>query len=136
MNGAHPRARPGVPLLAIVGGILMVVVLGPRRAGLGATWLWMQESGCQAVFRTSLATRLAVGVGVALLGYAFLRANLWLAQVRHRPQLATGDIAALTGLRARAHERRLAVLAGVVALFLGAVASGGWLAVLRLLHRV
>jgi uncharacterized protein len=131
------RLRNRSSLLAIALGIVAITFLAPWLVGLGSTWLWMQEVGFQAVFLREVGTRLALVIGVGLAAYAFLRANLRLAQVRHRPlAAAAGDIAILTGLRARALERRLAVLALAAALLLGLAASNGWLTALRLLHGV
>ena len=131
------RTRVRTSLLAIIAGAVAVVLLAPGLVDLGASWLWMQEIGYQTVFLREVGTRLALVAGVGVLAFAFLRANLYLAQLRHRPPVRLdGDIAALTGLRARAVERRLALVAAVAAVLVGLTASGGWLAVLRMRYGV
>jgi hypothetical protein len=116
---------------------IAVFLLLPSVVQLAAEWPWFQALGYQRVFTTRLVAEAVLGGGVGGLVFAFLYANLRIAQrgvvpnpllVQFRSGAAAVDV---TGLL-----RRLALpMALGIALLFGLGAADGWLGVLQFLHR-
>src|SRR4051812_14771830 len=69
-----------LPLLAIAGIIVTLVIGFPLIVGWAADWFWFRSIGFQVVFLKQFRTELALGVGVGLFAFAFLYTNLRFAQ--------------------------------------------------------
>ncbi len=113
--------------------IPLLLALLPPFAGFYTEWLWFGETGYQSVFLKSLATRGMLGVGVFLIAFGILFANLRLAlRGPHRPYKILqggGDTPPL--FIEQRHLRRLAAgVSGLAALFVGSIASSQWLVAL------
>jgi hypothetical protein len=65
--------------IALVLIVLMVGLAWPTFATLYTDWLWMNETGYQQVFTTSLVTRLGLGAVAALAVFVLLFLNLRIA---------------------------------------------------------
>ncbi len=141
---AHPtafRLKPPRPrrrrLLVLVLAAAFLVLFLPSLVTLAAEWPWFQSLGYERVFATRLVAEGLLGVGAAVVAFAFLYTNLRFAQrgvvpepvvLRFNEGAAALDVTALL--------RRLALpLALGVALLFGLGAAGGWLGVLQFLHR-
>src|SRR3989441_7614776 len=135
------RVRPPRPrrrrLLVLVFVAVLLLLLLPSLVTLGAEWPWFQALGYERVFATRLVAKGLLGVGAAVVAFAFLYANLRFAQrgavpepvvLRINPRAAALDLTSLL--------RRLALpMALGLALLFGLGAAGGWLGVLQFLHR-
>jgi len=123
--------------LALLLLVILLVVLLPSTAELYTEWLWFGETGYQSVFLNTLATKGLVGAIAFLVTVALLYGNLRAAlRGPNRPYVlfpGGGDLRPLildrTQLRLVA-----AVVAAVIALFIGTVASGYWLTWLQYRH--
>jgi len=130
-----PRRRRGA--VVVWGGLLVLLLLLPTLVELAAEWPWFRSLGYGRVFTARLVAQLLLGVGVGTGAFAFLYANLRLAQRGVVPdplvlRLQEGAPAVdVTGLL-----RRLALPAALaVALLFALGASSRWLGVLQFLHR-
>jgi hypothetical protein len=104
---------------------------------LAAEWPWFRSLGFERVFTTRLLAKGLLGAGVGAFAFAFLYANLRIAQrgvvpnplfVKLNPESAAVDITQLV--------RRVATPAVLlVAVLFGLGAMSGWLDVLRFLHQ-
>ncbi len=131
------RLRPAT-LLVILGSIALLLFVLPGLVRFGTNWLWMREIGYEAVLVTEIATRLALAAGVGLAAYGFFHLNLRIARRRPRPvPVRLDDIAMITaGLREKGLARMLLLGSVGLSLVLALLASGAWLAVLKLVHGV
>src|SRR2546423_1068084 len=130
----RPRRRLGLVVLVL---LFALFLLFSNVVQLAADWLWFQALGYERVFTTRLVAEAVLGVGVGGLAFAFLYANLRIAQRGLVPnplvvQVSSGAAAVdVTRLL-----RRLALPTALgLALLFGLGAAGGWLGVLQLLHR-
>ena len=100
-------------------------------------WWWFSEVGFTKIFVTSLVAKFAVGIGTGLLSLAFLGINLFLATHSKTPWIATIP-AELFGqplaLRDSLVKKVTFVLALLLSLFIGLIASTTWQDVLKFLH--
>ncbi|MHB0912000.1 MAG: UPF0182 family membrane protein [Armatimonadota bacterium] len=80
--------RIGRIILAV---IVALFIFGGTIITLYTDWLWFGELGYTQVFRTQLATRVALGVIAGLLFFAIVYANLWLARRFAPPVLPRFD---------------------------------------------
>src|SRR2546422_6912914 len=71
------RRRLGLAVLVV---LFALVLLLSNLVPLAAEWLWFQALGYERVFTTRLAAQAVLGVGVGGFGFAFLYANLPIAQ--------------------------------------------------------
>src|SRR5438128_7890439 len=131
-----PRRRRRLRLVLLVLLIALFLSLSTL-VGLAAEWLWFQALGYERVFTTRLVAEVVLGVGVGGLVFAFLYANLRIAQRGLVPnplvvQVSSGAAAVdVTRLL-----RRLALPTALgLALLFGMGAAGGWLGVLQFLLR-
>src|SRR5947209_10397638 len=128
------RRRLGLVLLVLLFALFLFL---SNLVQLAAEWLWFQALGYQRVFTTRLVAEVVLGVGVGGVVFAFLYANLRIAQrgvvpnplvVQFSPGAAAVDMTRLL--------RRLALPTALgLALLFGLGAAGGWLGVLQFLHR-
>jgi uncharacterized membrane protein (UPF0182 family) len=117
--------------------VIALVLLLPALVTLAAEWPWFRSLGFERVFTTRLVAKALLGAGVGAFAFAFLYANLRIAQrgvvpnplfVKLNPESTAVDITKLV--------RRLATPAVLlVALLFGLGAMGGWLDVLRFLNQ-
>jgi len=130
-----PRRRSfGLVILALLFVLFLFFSNGVQ---LIAEWLWFQSLGYERVFTTRLVAQAVLGLAVTGLVFAFLYANLRMAQrglvpnpllVRFSSGAGAVDITRLS--------RRLALPAALgLALLVGLGATAGWLAVLQFLNR-
>ena len=130
----HPMSPRTVFVLT---ALLLLMALLPAFAEIYTDWLWFGETGYQSVFLKGLATKGVLGVGVFLIAFGVLFANLRLAvRAPTRPYMVfqgSGDIPPIF-----LNSRHLGWLAGGVsglaALFIGGIASRQWLVALNFLH--
>jgi uncharacterized membrane protein (UPF0182 family) len=123
--------------LAVLLAVILLFVMLPSTAELYTEWLWFGETGYQSVFLNTLTTKGLVGTIAFLVVLVLLYGNLRAAlRGPNRPYVlfpGGGDLRPLildrTQLRLAA-----AVVAAVIALFIGAVASGYWLTWLQYRH--
>ena len=135
------RVRPPPPrrrrLLTFVVAVIVLVLLLPSLVTLAAEWPWFQALGYERVFATQLLAKALLGVGAAVVAFAFLYLNLRFAQrgvvpepvvLRFSERAGGFDVTRLL--------RRLALPTALgVALLFGLAAAGAWLDVLQFLHR-
>src|SRR2546425_4872421 len=131
-----PRRRRRLGLVVLVLLFALFLLLS-NLVPLAAEWLWFQALGYERVFTTRLVAEAVLGVAVGGLVFAFLYANLRIAQRGLVPnplvvQVSSGAAAVdVTRLL-----RRLALPTALgLALLFGMGAAGGWLDVLQFLHR-
>ena len=115
---------------------LCLLVGLPSFAQIYTEWLWFGEIGFQPMFLKSLATKALLGVSVFVVTFGFLFANLRMAlRGPSRPYTVFpggGDIKPI--VLERRHLTYLAAgLSGVMALFIGSIASSRWMVVLQFL---
>src|SRR3989454_1697187 len=131
-----PRRRRRLGLVVLV-VLFALLLLFSNLVQLAAEWLWFQALGYERVFTTRLAAEAVLGVAVGGVVFAFLYANLRIAQRGIVPdplvvQFSSGavavDVTRLLGRLALPTALRLALLFGMGA-------AGGWLGVLQFLHR-
>ena len=82
----HPMSPRFVVVLI---ALLLLMALAPSFAEIYTEWLWFGETGYQSVFLTSLVTKGVLGLGVFLIAFGVLFANLRLAvdgSRRRRPR--------------------------------------------------
>src|SRR2546422_1008406 len=128
------RRRLGLVMLVLLFALFLLL---SNLVPLAAEWLWFQALGYERVFTTRLVAEAVLGVAVGGLVFAFLYANLRIAQRGLVPnplvvQVSSGaaavDVARLLRRLALPTALRLAPLFGIGA-------AGGWLGVLQFLHR-
>jgi uncharacterized membrane protein (UPF0182 family) len=129
--------RQILPLLLLLLGFVLLALVRPG-IELYTDWLWYREVGHERVFLTELGTRATLFVGVFVLAFAFIAANLRYAQrgavpdplrFRLRPDLPPLDLTRMVG--------RLALpVAGLAAFVLATGTAGGWMIVQQFIHRV
>src|SRR3989442_1290828 len=131
-----PRRRRRLSLVVLVLLFALFLLLS-NLVPLAAEWLWFQALGYERVFTTRLVAEAVLGVAVGGAVFAFLYANLRIAQRGLVPnplvvQVSSGAAAVdVTRLL-----RRLALPTALgLALLFGMGAAGGWLGVLQFLHR-
>src|SRR5881296_2784735 len=131
-----PRRRRRLGLVVLVLLFALFLLLS-NLVPLAAEWLWFQALGYERVFTTRLVAEAVLGVAVGGAVFAFLYANLRIAQRGLVPnplvvQVSSGAAAVdVTRLL-----RRLALPTALgLALLFGMGAAGGWLGVLQFLHR-
>ncbi len=131
-----PRRRRRLGLVVLVVLFALFLFLS-NLVQFAAEWLWFQALGYERVFTTRLVAEAVLGVAVGGLVFAFLYANLRIAQRGIVPnplvvQFSSGAAAVdVTRLL-----RRLALPTALgLALLFGLGAAGGWLGVLQFLHR-
>lgn len=124
--------------LVIVGGVLAILIVFPALVRFGASWLWFGELGFRTILTTEIATRAVLFGLAAIVVFAVLYLNLRLARRYQRPIPAiVGDINDLTQrMPVEALTRLSSVGVVVLSLFIGSIASSGWLSVLQFLHGV
>ena len=122
--------------------VLVVVVLAffvlPSTTTFLVDWLWFDEVGYRPVFVKALTARTAIGLGVFVLAFLWLAANL-----RHALNAASGAPSSFTTregftivLPTRDQLRPLAMMAaGAAAVLLGLFASSEWLTLLQWWHQ-
>ena len=124
-------------LMLVVGFALFVV---PSAARFSADWLWFGELGYRQLFSTEITTRTLVGAVAFGITLFWLHANFLIALGGLRPaaplRVWTRDGFQMTAPRPE-QLQRLSLLASVaVALLVGLVVSGQWLAWLSFRHAV
>ncbi|HUL03434.1 MAG TPA: UPF0182 family protein [Gemmatimonadales bacterium] len=140
---AHPtalRLKPRPPrrrsLLVLFLAAFFLLLLLPSLITLGAEWPWFAALGYERVFVTRLVAEGLLGVGVGLGAFAFLYANLRFAQRGVVPDAVVLRLNERASLDVTRLLRRLALPAAFgLALLFALAAAGGWLDVLRFLHR-
>ena len=133
-----PRRRRRLGLVVLV-LLLVLFVFFSNLVSLAAEWFWFQAVGYERVFTTRLVAEAVLGVGVGGLVFAFLYANLRIAQRGLVPnplvvQVGSGAGAAAVDLTRLLRRLALPTALGLALLF-GLGAAGGWLGVLQFLHR-
>ncbi len=125
--------RSGRVVLAIVAVLLLL----PSLVRLAAEWPWFTSLGYERVLATRLLAQGILGVAVTAIAFAFLYANLRLAQRGVVPEpLIVRFVSEAPGVDVTQLLRRLAMpLALGVSVLFGLVAMGRWLGVLQFLHR-
>ena len=127
-----------ITIILILAAFLLLLGL-PSLTDLYAEWLWFGETGYQQIFLQSLGTKILVGSSVFLLAFVVLLGNLRVALGgTGKPHLVIGgggggEVQPLV-LERRHLQWVAAAAAGLVALFLGLLASSQWLAWLQYLH--
>lgn len=130
-----PTRRIALVALAVV---VLLLLLGPGALGFAAEWLWFREIGFEVVYRTELVTRAALFLGVGAVSFAWLYLNLRVAQRGVVPHPAVFRIGQGTQqLNVAETVRRLRVpLSLLLAVLVATAAVGGWMVLLRWIHRV
>src|SRR2546421_119607 len=127
------RRRLGLVVLVVLFALLLVLF---NLAPLAAEWLWFQALGYQRVFTTRLVAEAVLGVAVGGLVFAFLYANLRIAQRGLVPNPLVVQVSGAAAVDMTRLLRRLALPTALgLALLFGMGAAGGWLGVLQFLHR-
>ena len=71
------RRRLGLGALVVLFGLILLL---PALVQLAAEWPWFSALGYGRVFTTRLVAQAVLGLGVGAVAWAFLYANLWVAQ--------------------------------------------------------
>ena len=113
-----------------------VVLLMPTLVRLAAEWPWYRALGFERVFTTRIVWQVLLGAAAGALSFAFLYANLRLAQRGLVPNPPVVQFSAGAPLDVTRLFRRLSLPAALgLALPFALGAAGGWLQVLQFLHR-
>src|SRR6267378_3586318 len=132
-----PARRPNRLGLVVLGLLFTVIVVLPALVQLAAEWPWFVALGYQRVFATRLVSQVLLGGLIGGGAFAFLYANLRIAQRGVVPNpLVLAFSAAAPPLDVTRLLRRLALPAALgLGLLFGVAAKGSWLSVLQFLHR-
>jgi len=132
-----PARRPNRLGLVVLGLLFTVIVVLPALVQLAAEWPWFGALGYQRVFATRLVTQVLLGGVTGGVAFAFLYANLRVAQRGVVPNpLVLAFSTAAPALDVTRLLRRLALPAALgLGLLFGVGATGSWLSVLQFLHR-
>src|SRR5713101_558712 len=132
-----PARRPNRLGLLVLGLLFAVIVVLPALVQLAAEWPWFGALGYQRVFATRLVSQVLLGGLIGGGAFAFLYANLRIAQRGVVPNpLVLAFSAAAPPLDVTRLLRRLALPAALaLGLLFGVAAKGSWLSVLQFLHR-
>ena len=126
------------PRALILAALAVVFFVLPSTTTFVVDWLWFGEVGYQSVYLTSITSKSLVGLGVFVVAFAWMAANL-----RHALNAASAAPASFTTregftivLPTRDQLRPLAMLAaGIVAALIAVFAASEWLTVLSWWHR-
>ena len=130
-----PRRRRRLGLVVLVLLFALFLLLS-NLVPLAAEWLWFQALGYERVFTTRLVAEAVLGVAVGGLVFAFLYANLRIAQRGLVPNPLVVQVSGAAAVDVTRLLRRLALPTALgLALLFGMGAAGGWLGVLQFLHR-
>src|SRR2546427_8069525 len=130
-----PRRRRRLGLVVLVFLFALFLLLS-NLVPLAAEWLWFQALGYERVFTTRLVAEAVIGVAVGGAVFAFLYANLRIAQLGLVPIPLVVQVSGAAAVDVTRLLRRVALpTALVLALLFGMGAAGGWLGVLQFLHR-
>src|SRR3989454_110118 len=130
-----PRRRRRLGLVVLVLLFAFFLLLS-NLVPLAAEWLWFQALGYERVFTTRLVAEAVLGVAVGGAGFAFLYANLRIAQRGLVPNPLVVQVSGAAAVDVTRLLRRLALPTALgLALLFGMGAAGGWLGVLQFLHR-
>ncbi|CAN5223378.1 UPF0182 family protein [soil metagenome] len=126
----------GAPPLLIAFGFFLLFLFVPRVVGLVTEWFWFAEIGFETVFRTRFLARLGLFLGAAAAAFAFLYANLRLAQRGVVPNPVVIPIGnGSSHLNLTASLRRLGLPVSLFLAFILALgARESWLVLLRWIH--
>src|SRR5467141_1598045 len=132
-----PARRPNRLGLLVLGLLFAAIVVLPAFVQLAAEWPWFGALGYQRVFATRLVSQVLLGGLIGGAAFAFLYANLRIAQRGVVPNpLVLAFSAAAPPLDVTRLLRRLALPAALgLGLLFGVAAKGSWLSVLQFLHR-
>ncbi len=132
-----PARRPNRLGLVVLVLVFVVLVVLPALVQLAAEWPWFGALGYQRVFATRLVAQLLLGGVTGGVAFAFLYANLRVAQRGIVPNpLVLALSAAAPPLDVTRLVRRLALPAALgLALVFAVGVKGSWLSVLQFLHR-
>ena len=124
--------------LALLVGIGVLAILALEAVPFYADWLWFQEVGYVSVFLRVAATRGGLLIGLGLVTFVFLSANLR-AAVRARPPDVFWELEEPLGLPSRlvlepVLQRLVTPVSAALALLFGISASAEWQAVLLYEH--
>ncbi|HXQ29560.1 MAG TPA: UPF0182 family protein, partial [Gemmatimonadales bacterium] len=133
VRSRRPR-HLGLIVLVVLVVVLLVI---PSLVNLVAEGLWFAAIGYERVFTTQLAAQALLGTGTSILAFAFLYANLRLAQRGFVPNpLVVQLSAAAAPVDVTRLSRRLALPGALgVALLFGIGVTQDWLGVLQFLHQ-
>src|SRR5437879_8173276 len=130
-----PRRRRRLGLVVLVLLFALFLLLS-NLVPLAAEWLWFQALGYERVFTTRLVAEAVLGVAVGGAVFAFLYANLRIAQRGLVPNPLVVQVSGAAAVDLTRLLRRVALpTARGLALLFGMGASGGWLGVLQFLYR-
>src|SRR3989449_115502 len=130
-----PRRRRRLGLVVLVLLFALFLLLS-NLVPLAAEWLWFQALGYERVFTTRLVAEAVLGVAVGGAVFAFLYANLRIAQRGLVPNPLVVQVSGAAAVDVTRLLRRLALPTALgLALLFGMGAAGGWLGVLQFLHR-
>ncbi len=124
----------------VIVAVLLVTMFGGQLVFLATDWLWFSATGYEPTFRTMLLAQVGSGAGVAALAFALLLGNGIYAARTQDPggiRLADEEFAEtpLGQMMQNASLPRLVALASaVLAVLIGASASGWWDDVLLFAH--
>ena len=132
-----PARRPNRLGLVVLGVLFVLILVLPALVQLAAEWPWFGALGYQRVFATRLVSQVLLGGLIGGGAFAFLYANLRIAQRGVVPNpLVLAFSAAAPPLDVTRLLRRLALPAALgLGLLFGVAAKGSWLSVLQFLHR-
>ncbi len=140
-RGRILRMKPGPlrRLVIIVIALAIFFVVGSFLSRIWTNYLWYAEVGQTGVFWTPLVARICVGLFFAVIFFAILYGNLYLARKISPRLLAVKDAGNEEILELKPNRRwpgRLLLLISiVVAIFIGATYSSRWTEVLLFLNR-
>src|SRR2546430_761537 len=130
-----PRRRRRLGLVVLVLLFALFLLLS-NLVPLAAEWLWFQALGYARVLTTRLVAEAVLGVAVGGAVFAFLYANLGMAQRGLVPNPLVVQVSGAAAVDVTRLLRRLALPTALgLALLFGMGAAGGWLGVLQFLHR-
>src|SRR2546425_122162 len=130
-----PRRRRRLGLVVLVLLFALFLLLS-NLVPLAAEWLWFQALGYERVFTTRLVAEAVLGVAVGGAVFAFLYANLRIAQRGLVPNPLVVQVSGAAAVDVTRLLRRLALPTALgLALLFGMGAAGGWLGVLQFLRR-
>jgi len=140
--GQIPGVRQGMKrrsiiLFALVAVFFIVVTGVPALIRLAVDWYWFSEIGYQSVFLTELWTKVALGLFVGVLAFAFFYLNLRFAQRGMVPDpmvISLSPDAPKVDITSSLSKLALPISA-VLGLLVGLSAPLAWLDVQQFLHR-
>ncbi len=118
--------------LIVLGIIILILIFGSSIINLLTDWYWFQSIDYQNVFKTMIAAKILVGLGVGALFFLFLYGNVLIARkVSNSEPTVIGKGAIKKFLSGKISKKISLGLSLIVSFMIGLVASSSWPTILK-----